>query len=64
MDLQSLFDYLCCLLRKLRVQVFGKRDCLWEDACVLVNGDVFVNEGKRHYFFQTYLSTDYQDRLI
>lgn len=44
--------------------MLGKRDCLWEDACVLVNSDVFVDEGKRHYFFQSHLSTYYQDWLI
>ena len=44
--------------------MFGKRNCLWEKADVLVYGDVLVNEGKRHNFCQPRLSSNYQDWLV
>lgn len=46
--LKSLLDWWCIFFGNLRVQVLGKRNRLWKKADVLINSDVFVNEGKWH----------------
>lgn len=44
--------------------MLGKRDGLREETNVLINGDVFLNEGKRHDLCQSCFTPDYQDWLL